>query len=160
MLSTFDPDKGPLFKGEFTHVDVIDPALPGHVPNLVINPANPFEIHVKWQITGTDVPLYLAALADNWSIEVFAESMGPGPEIRIAAGTVATGTPDTPILKAYEYTLTVPAGTLPEGNPGPGGPSGVYKLVCTCFLNSNLGPVGFDIAGFAEGPVIRVENPV
>ena len=156
MLSTFDPDKGALFKGEFTKVDVIDPAKPGHGPNLVIDGTKPFEIHVEWTLTGSDVPLYLAALAGTWSIEVFAESMGPGPEKRIAYGTTPAGTPGTP--KTYSYTLNVPANTLPEGNPGSNVASGVYKLVCTCFLNSTLGAPGFDIAGFAEGPVIRVES--
>jgi len=32
--------------------------------------------------------------------------------------------------------------------------------VATVFLNSNLGFPGFDVSGYIEGPVIRVENPL
>ncbi len=159
MLTTFDPDKGPNFKGEFTKVKIIDPAFPGQVPNLVIDPTRNFDIELEWKIEGFDVPLYLAALGGNWDVEVFAESLGPGPELRIAQTTVAAGPPGG-TLHTYATTVTVvaPSGLL-EGNPGPG-PSGVYKLVVTVFLNSNLGAPGFDICGFAEGPVFKVENPI
>ncbi len=163
MLSTFDPDKGPLFKGQFNKVEVLDPAIPGHSPNLVLNPKKEFVIHLEWQIFGSDVPLYIAALDNNWTVEVFAESMGPGPEIQIGSDRVAkdSGTGDgvsAPMV--FKAKVTVARGKLPEGNPGNGGPSGIYKLTTCAFLNSNLGSVGYDIAGFAEGPVIKVEDPV
>ncbi|MDH3660108.1 MAG: hypothetical protein OEU92_08770 [Alphaproteobacteria bacterium] len=158
MLSTFDPHQevpgNVLIKGEFTSVKVRDPVGPPNVQNLVIDPSKPFDIDVEWELSGSNAPLYLAALDANWSVEAYAESMGPGPEIQIASATV----PKNGL--AYSTTLHVPASTLPEGNPGNGGPSGVYKLVVTAFLNSSLpGPTGFDIAGFSEGPMIRVENP-
>jgi hypothetical protein len=156
MLTQFDPDKGPLFKGEFTSITVIDPAIPGHTGNLVFNPNKPFDIKLEWKLAGTDVPLYLAGADPTWSVEAFAESIGPGPEMRLAIGTLPKGASVNPA--SYSHTLTVPAGTLPEGNPFPGQPSGVYKIVCTVFLNSSV-PGGFDIAGFVEGPVIRMEDP-
>lgn len=163
MLTTFDPDKGPLFKGEFTDVSVTDPAIPGHRPNLVLDRTKPYRVNVEWLIHGFDVPLYLAALANNWQVAVFAESMGPGPEVRIAVDTEAVsngvsgvGSAGEPEVR-WRASLTVPANTLPEDT---GGNSGVYKLVATVFLNSTLGSPGFDIAGFAEGPMIRIENPV
>lgn len=161
MLTTFDPDKGPLFKGEFADLAVIDPALPGHVGNLVLDPSKPYRIHMKWRIYGTDVPLYLAALSTDWRVAAYAESMGPGPELRIAIETVpvssATNDPTEPFGKVWEHDLTVPAGTLPE-DIGTNG--GVYKIVGTVFLNSTIGAPGFDIAGFAEGPLVRIEDPV
>lgn len=159
MASQFDPDKGPLFTGEFTSVIVRDPAIPGHVPNLVIDPTKPFSIDVAWKLEGSDVPLYLAALDKNWTVEAYAESVGPGPDFKIATEIVPAGTPATP--KNYATTLTVPASTLPEEDPGggPTDPTGVYKIVVTVFLNSTLGAPGFDICGFSEGPVIKVENP-
>jgi len=159
-LTEFDPDKGPLFTGEFTKVDVIDPALPGHVRNLVIDPSKPFEIVVEWKIEGSDVPLYLTALDATWSIEAFAESIGPGPDLHIASDTLSKGTAPFPTTKTYSKTLTVPANKLPEHDPGQDDPSGVYMLVVTVFLNSNIGAPGFDISGFHEGPMIRVENPI
>jgi hypothetical protein len=159
MLTQFDPDKGPLFTGEFTSVIVVDPAIPGHVPNLVIDPTKDFNIELKWKLEGSDVPLYLAALGGNWDIQVYAESIGPGPDFRIANASIPAGPPVTPAL--YATTLTVPAGTLPEENPTPSNtdPSGVYKIVVTVFLDSVLGSPGFDICGFSEGPIIKVENP-
>lgn len=156
MLTQFDPDKGPLFKGEFTSITVKDPAIPGHTPNLVLDPGKPFEITLDWKLQGTDVPLYLASADATWSIEAFAESIGPGPEVRLGIGTLAKGPSVNPA--SYSHTLTIPANTLPEGNPFPGQPSGVYKIVCTVFLNSAVSG-GFDIAGFLEGPVVRVEDP-
>ena len=62
-------------------------------------------------------------------------------------------------MKSYTVDLEVPANTLVEGNPGSRN-AGIYKLVVTAFLNSTLGQPGFDISGFAEGPMIRVEDPL
>ncbi len=161
MLSTFDPDKGPLFQGEFGNLAVIDPALPGHVGNLVLDPTKPYTIRMKWEISGTDVPLYLAALDPLWQVAAFAESMGPGPEVRLGTSTVpvTSGVADgtKPFGVVWEHDLIVPAGTLPEDIADN---SGVYKIVATVFLNSSIGAPGFDIAGFAEGPLVRIEDPV
>jgi hypothetical protein len=30
----------------------------------------------------------------------------------------------------------------------------------TTFLDSALGPIGYDMMGYAEGPIIKVENPI
>jgi hypothetical protein len=53
----------------------------------------------------------------------------------------------------------VAANTLSEENPGNPNQSGTYKIVVTTFLDSNLGPVGYDMMGYAEGPIIKVEDP-
>ena len=156
----FDPDRATI-KGEFQSIMVVDPARPAHNSNLVLDPTKPFEVKVTWKLEGDDVPLYLAAGDANWSVEAFAESIGPGPEVRLGITTVAKGVPSgMPPVKQYAATITVPAGTLAEGNPFPGQPSGVYKVVCTAFLNSTAGAPGFDMAGFGEGPLIRMENPI
>jgi hypothetical protein len=161
MATKFDPDRGVAFKGEFLVFDVLDPAAEPHHPNLVINPNLPFDIRLDWRLSGSDVPVYIAALGGNWDIEIFAEAVGPGTDVRIAAdNTLPAGPPAT--LKDYTRTLTVNPATsgLVEGNPGSGNPSGVYRLVATVFLNSAIGAPGFDIVGFAEGPMIMVENPI
>ncbi len=159
MNPTFDPDFGvDLFHGEFSDIKIIDPQpTPINVRNLVIDPTKPFQIEMNWKLSGFFVKPWLAALGGSWSVEVFAESVGPGPDLRIGSATVPVGAIENP--KSYSVQVTVPANTLPEGNPGQPSPSGVYKLVCTCFLNSALGLPGYDVAGFAEGPVIRVEDP-
>ncbi len=149
----FSPD-GPVTspEGEFTYVELIDPAKPGNGAR-VFNPNQPIEIAMEWELH--NAALWLANSATGtWDIEVFAESIGPGPELRIAAGSVPVGNPtDT----SWSFTATVTPGTLVEGNPGSGNPSGVYKLVLTAFLNGNVN--GFDVCGFAEGPVFKVEDP-
>ncbi len=162
-MSTFDPNLetpvSVLFKGEFTNIKLVDPAatFPGvSTANLVMNGSLPFNIELEWELSGSLAPLWLAALGGSWSVEAYAESIGPGPEIQIAAASVPAG----PGTLSYATTLIVPANVLPEGNPGPGGPSGKYRVCCSCFLNSSLGAPGYDISGFVEGPVIRIENPI
>lgn len=162
-MSTFDPHLetpvSVLFKGEFTHIRCVDPAATFPAisqANLVMDGSKPFQIELQWQLSGSLAPLWLAALGGSWSVEAYAESIGPGPEMQIAAGSVVAN----PATMTYSTTLTVPANTLPEGNPSPGGPSGKYKVLCSCFLNSSLGAPGYDISGYVEGPVIRIENPL
>jgi hypothetical protein len=156
----FDPDKGPLFQGRFTEVTVLDPAIPGHEPNLVLDRTKPFEVRVTWRLKGSDVNLYLAALEPEFSIACYAESIGPGPEVILAEETepTANSTVVGPQELEWTHTLSVPADVLEEENPGPAGPSGTYRLVSTVFLNSAV-PGGYDIAGFSDGPMIKVENP-
>ena len=157
MLSRFDPDRGSEFKGEFTEVLVLDPASPGQNPNYVLNPAKEAHVKVSWKLEGRLVPLYVRALEDPWVIKLFAETMGPGDDLYIATSQVEKGDPAQ--QKTYETTLVIPPYTLKEGNPTSNN-SGVYKLVITAFLDSRLGTPGFDISGFTEGPLIRVENPL
>jgi hypothetical protein len=149
-----------LFIGDFTNVKVVDPAAPPPlmVGNRVIDPSKPFTIEVEWKLSGFFVPLWLAALGGNWVVEAYAESIGPGQEKRIAVANVPVGPTVQP--KTYAVTLNVPAGTLEEHSEGPAGPSGVYRLTVSAFLNSSLGVPGYDIAGFTEGPIIKCENPV
>lgn len=157
----FDPDKGPLFQGEFREVTVIDPALPGHEPNLVLDRTQPFQVRVTWRLRGTDVLLYLAALEPDFKVACYAESMGPGPEVILAEEDepVSNLNPVGPNEWEWSHTLSVAANTLDEENPGPGGPSGTYRLVSTVFLNSTISGGSYDIAGFSDGPMIKVENP-
>jgi hypothetical protein len=162
--SQFDPELVPdLFKGDFTNVVVDDPAIAGHVPNLVIDPSHPFAIHVSWRLVGTQVPLYMAALDNEWVVTAYAESIGPGPELKLATGNepktnaTITAQGNVPVYE-WTHTLQVPAGLLQEENPG-GNPSGTYLTVVTAFLNSNLGSPGFDIIGFNQGPMLKVEDP-
>lgn len=162
----FDPNIVGFMEGQFTSVAVTSPAgFPAPAAtNRVIDPRQPFTIDLTWQLNGQLVPLWLAALGGDWSISAYAESMGPGPEIILGQDTLAVsaGTPVPGSATDVEWTfkLTVPAQTLPEENPGdPLGPSGVYKIVSTVFLNSTLGQPGFDVVGFTEGPMVKVEDP-
>jgi hypothetical protein len=160
-MQQFDPNIPNLIGGNVTTVVVIDPAstFPGpEVGNHVLDGTKSFEIQIKWEITGGLAPLWLAALAPfgNWNVQVYAESIGGGPEILLTADNSVV--PDPSVLN-YEVKVTVPPNTLQEGDPG-SNVSGIYKLVAAVFLNSNLPGAGFDMTGFNEGPIIQVENPV
>ena len=162
MDTSFDPQMDPtLFFGEFTKLTVVDPVplAPPMVGNLIIDPSKDFTIEVEWKLKGFFVPLWLSALSgSDWVVEAYADAIGPGDEIRIADTTVPVGAVSDPMT--YTATLTVTKNTLKEHVPGPAGPSGIYRLTVSAFLDSTLGPPGYDIIGFAEGVTIRAENPV
>ena len=169
MTDRFDPNipftgnpLDPWIQGEFTGVVAVTENPTLGRSNLVVNPAAPFEISVDWHVFGNIASLWLNALkagSPNWVVTAYAESMGPGDEKILVSELEPVGAALGNDV-AYSHTLTVPAGTLPEENPGDPTQSGVYKLVVTVFLDSVLGPVGYDVMGYAEGPIIKVENPV
>ena len=72
---------------------------------------------------------------------------------------VPVGGPAFSQNETYSAKITVPAGTLPEEDPGNPNQSGTYKITVTTFLNSAIGGVGYDMMGYADGPVVKVESP-
>lgn len=164
MITSFDPQMAPnLFLGTFTKLEVIDPVplAPPMVGNLIIDPKKEFTIRVEWTLKGFFVPLWLSALdsppGKKWVVEAYADCIGPGDEIRIAEELVAIGAKTDP--RTYSVDLKVKQNTLKEHIPGDPGPSGIYRLTVSAFLDSTLGSPGYDIIGFAEGVTIRAENP-
>ena len=159
-MDQFDPNIPGLIEGDITSVAVIDPpSLPFQVANLVLDPSKEFTVEIKWKVFGAITPVWLAALDQNWQVDVYAESLGGGPEIRIGDASLDKNTFAACAgvnCREYTTTVTVPADTLPQDS---GDVSGIYKLVVAVFLNSNLGAPGFDVTGFREGPIIRMENP-
>lgn len=121
---------------------VVDPDQP---PSNVIKATDPFTIQVEVHLFN------VGALGGAFNLTVFAESMGPQPEVSLGSVNVnvAAGVPPGPSpSKTYTGNINVVAGTLPPG---------VYKLV-SVLTHSNLGvPTG--IAGFEEGPTIQVYTP-
>jgi hypothetical protein len=156
-MSYFEPQFENQIEGQINSVTVVDPARPDHTPNFVLDPSKPFDINIEWELNGSQVPLYIdhPQTATNWTVNVFAESLGPGPELVIYNGSEAKGT--GALSMSYSHSATVAAGSLSEHIPNT--QSGMYKLVVTVFLNSTTG-FGYDIAGCFEGPIIMVENPV
>jgi len=157
-MQQFDPNIPGLIGGDVTTVVVIDPAseFPFEVGNHVVNRDDSFQVKVTWEITGLLRPLWLSALGGNWNVQLYAESLGGGPEILLASDNSVAADPST---GSYSVTLNVAPSALDEGNPG-SNVSGIYKLVVSVFLDSTLGSPGFDMTGFNEGPIIQVENPV
>ncbi len=168
-MQQFDPNRPGDIQGEVTTVKLIAPdhATMGE-PNFVLLRGQDFTVHVEWEVYGNLVPVWLDGLDDRWRVELFAESVGPGDDFRIASDSVPKSPHLTctqhhthPHCRRWESDLVVPANTLPEGNPGgpPNSPSGIYSLVVTTFLNSNHGAPGYDVCGFGRGPTIMIENP-
>jgi hypothetical protein len=169
MTDRFDPNipssgpNSPTIEGEFTGVVAITEHPTLGSSNLVVNAAEPFDIDVNWHVFGNLVPLWLTALSvntPNWVVTAYAESQGPGPEVTLGSVNVPVGGPSFSLDEAYSAKITVPATTLPEENPGDPNQSGTYKIVVTAFLDSALGSVGYDMMGYAEGPIIKVEDPL
>jgi len=165
-MATFDPNVPSGFltiTGDFTSTVLVEEVPAIGVGNLVLDPTREFKIKLDWAIDGNVAELWLSALAidsPDWIVTAYAESVGPGPEQILVTKNV----PVNPLPSAnppfeYSTTLTVPPGTLAEENPGDPLVSGVYKLVVTVFLDSTFGSVGYDIMGFVEGPVVKVEDP-
>jgi hypothetical protein len=167
MSDNFDPNVPTGFltiTGDFTSAVLVNEVPAIGVGNLVLDPTQPFDIKVDWKIDGNIAELWLSALAvasPDWVVTAYAESVGPGPEkILVAKNVPVLPLPSANPPFAYSTTLTVPPNSLDEENPGNPLVSGVYKLVVTVFLDSVFGQPGYDIMGFAEGPVVKVENPV
>jgi hypothetical protein len=168
MTDRFDPNippagpTDPSIQGQLDIVAITEQPTLGSA-NLVVNRGKSFEIEVRWRVFGNLVPLWLTALGattKDWVVTAFAESQGPGPEISLGEIKVPVDSQPLDQDVTYSAKLTVAANTLPEGDPGNVNVSGVYKIVVTTFLDSRLGPVGYDMMGYAEGPIIKVENPL
>jgi hypothetical protein len=169
MTASFDPNippagpTDPAIEGEFTGIVAITEHPTLGKSNLVVNRDEAFDISVEWHVFGNLVPLWLTALqvaSPNWVVTAYAESQGPGDEISLGTALVPVGGPVFSLDEKYAATIHVPKDTLSEENPGDPSQSGTYKIVVTAFLDSNLGPVGYDMMGYAEGPVIKVESPL
>jgi hypothetical protein len=167
MTDRFDPNippagpTDPAIQGEFTGITITEQPTLGK-SNLVINRARPFDIEVSWHVFGNLVPLWLTALSvdtRDWVVTAYAESQGPGDEVTLGRVRVPVGGPGFSQDVAYNAKLVVPATQLQEENPDDDTQSGVYKIIVTAFLDSNLGPVGYDMMGYTEGPIVKVEDP-
>ena len=169
-MQQFDPNLlnavgQPLMQGDVTSVAVTEPGgIVAGLSNNVVDPNQPFEVTVEWKIFGGLVPLWIAALDPSglnpWTVSIYAESIGGGQEQLVGEAQVAPSAVNNGaglLERDYTATVTVAAGTLQEGNPG-SNTSGVYKLAAVVFLDSQLGVLGYDLAGFSEGPIIEVES--
>ena len=164
-INQFAPEIPGFLEGDVTVLAVDAPANfpPPAIGNQVVDPKKAFTLKVEWEVFGAISALWvggLGALGASWAVTAYAESIGAGPEKQIGSATVATGAsaPSTVHPGGLKYTATVPvaAGALTEDLSTD--ESGMYKLAVSVFLNSSL-PGGFDLTGYLEGPIIRVEDP-
>ncbi len=140
----FEPQNIPpnFFVGEITAFAVLDPA--GLQPTNVIRTTDTWHVSISWRIRGTVVN----ALAGNWQVRAFLESMGAGFEGQV--GPIHNQNLNTDQFDPREYTalITVPPGT----------PAGTYKLVVVVNYFELSGQPGF-MAGHQEGPIVQIFNP-
>lgn len=143
-MADSDFDGLPALDGAVTAVAIID--HDGN-PNRVIDDQLPFDVTINWTV---QPPATAALLDGQWTVKVYAESMGPGPEVLIGTAVVAAnGGP------AYSASINVPAGTLPSDVPPD---SGVYKLVVVITYRNTLN-VLTEMAAFSEGPMFLLRRP-
>lgn len=120
-------------------------------PNRVIGDKAPFFVTVDWNLSPPDQ----AALLDGtWTVNLYAGSLGPGPEKRIGTATVAA----TGVL-SYTATIKVsyPYGGLGEDEHPPPD-SGVYQSVLVITYRTAAG-TQTEMAGFAKVPTFMLRSP-
>jgi len=143
-MADSDFDGLPALEGAVTAVAIID--HDGN-PNRVLDDQFPFDVTIRWTVTP---PATAVVLDGQWTVKVYAESMGPGPEELIGTADVAAnGGSD------YSATINVPAGTLPPDVPPD---SGTYKLAVVITYRNALGAFT-EMAAFGEGPMFLLRHP-
>lgn len=130
---------------------------PGFPPGLIVGTNLAFQVSTEFVIEGLATPFIVALMniapGDDFQVEYFAESLGPGPEISLGVKTMpAAAGVFNAAIPSYTYSapatsLFVPAGTLPAGT---------YKLTCVV---RPISIVGAWWTGFYENPVIQIHNP-
>lgn len=144
MADNFDGLPG--LAGKIGAVVLVDNSVPA---NNVVDADNPFTVRITWEVS----PAIVATVLDGtWTVDLYAESMGPGNEIKAGSVNVpATG------VTNYQASITVPPGVLrAESSPAP--ISGVYKLVEVLTYRNTLG-TKTEIAAFSEGPTLLLREP-
>ncbi|MFN0091223.1 MAG: hypothetical protein ACKVWR_13285 [Acidimicrobiales bacterium] len=113
-------------------------------PNSVIDRNVGFRVRADWHLDGT----LKSMIAGTWTVRMFVESMGPGPEAQLGSATVPLGANPN-----YTATINVAPNALPAGPPD----SGVYKLVMV--ITHEAFGVKSEMAGFGDGPLFNVREP-
>lgn len=136
-------DFAPYLVGDGPTVTVLDPDLN---PNNILDSAQGGSVKVDWSFSGVlagFVPIV------TFTVNVYAESMGPGPEVTVGTQVVSPGAPLT-------ATIAITSGQLPAGGATS---SGVYRLT-TVITSSIVFPgvptIQLPLAAFVDGPTIQM----
>lgn len=117
-------------------------------PNHILDTDLENKVQVDWSFSGSFWPgLFETVLA--FKVSVYAESIGPGPELRLGSVDVAPGQPLT-------ATISIPAGKLPSAGPTDTDPSGVYRL--TTVISTTISGARTPVEGFHEGPTVEMRK--
>jgi len=149
----WDDSGNAWLKGTDPTISVVDP---DGTPNNILQKDLANSCTVSWSFTGGGSAFLNPS---TFTVDLYAESIGPGPERRLGSVSVSGASP------GHNYTVTIPIppnSLLADGEGGlgipvPPGASGVYKLVAV--INNAVGGARDKLAGFAEGPIIEIRNP-
>ena len=133
-------------------ISMNEPGLPS---SIVVGANVSFELSTDFFVEGFITPLIIWLMSfapgNDFQVEYFAESLGPGDEKSLGVkqvlatdGVFISGPPPRYNFDSAATNLVIPAGTLVPG---------VYKLTCV------VRPVAISAAwwtAFSEGPVIQV----
>ncbi|MEV6342884.1 hypothetical protein [Actinoplanes sp. NPDC051851] len=113
------------------------------LPSNVLEAGAEFQVLVDWHVGD----LAAALLGGLWEVNVYVESLGPGPEKRVGTATVAVNGG-----RDYYVTVTVPKNSVDDQPKPP--VSGAYKLV-TVLRHSNFGR-RTEVGAIYDGPTVLI----
>jgi hypothetical protein len=114
--------------------------------DTVIRADEPWTIHLEWKVDGILVPV----VTGTWHVNVYLESMGPGPEFQLPLPIVEHRFNVEPGTTNYAFNHRVDPGTVPVEI----GHSRPYMLVATVVFHQPNGQPG-PMAGFYEQPMLQ-----
>lgn len=120
-------------------------------PNLVIDDENDFLVDVAWEVTP---PVTAAVLDGAWDVDLYAESVGPGPDLLVASEKEpATGA----TTYSHRFIVKPPYGGMTSKDTPPPD-SGIYQLSVALTYRNKAG-IRLEIAGFYEGQTVMLREP-
>jgi hypothetical protein len=146
---SWDDSGNAFLHGTGPTTTVIDP---DGTPNNILQENIGGSVRVDWGFSGAG-RFFLTPT--QFTINLYAESIGPGPERLVGSVTVAGSNHTAGPTWNFTGTVVIPPNSLPAAN-GPVS-SGVYRL--TVIITNSVGGVRTQLAGFVEGPVIEMRSP-
>jgi hypothetical protein len=110
----------------------------------------PFTVNVSWTVPAP----YVCFLDGTFRLRVFAESLGPGPEVLLAEKNV----PAICGAASYVNEPVLVTTVLPGEGTGTPEVSGVYKIVVVLQYINSAG-AHQPISGFATSSAVQIRNP-
>lgn len=155
----FEPVNPGFFEGTAS-VEVLDPS--GMDPARIIQTDHAWQIDVTWLLEGSLANGMIPLMAADWTVAVYAESLGAGATEEKQIGAMATvsfgsGTALDTLRREYKESISVPAFTA---DPVAGLPAGAYRLVTIILAEQGAGAPSpgtpLEYAAFVEGPVVQL----
>jgi hypothetical protein len=143
-VGTFEPQDKVFLSGTI-EAEVLDPN--GVEPVTIIRVSDLWQVHATWSMKGQNAKAYFMANA-LWHVVVYAESIGPNPEMILTELDVPM---NPPLLKVgineyrYESNFNINKGLL---SPGP------YKIV-TVITAVYPDRTPIEMAAYCEGPIVQ-----